>query len=215
MSDEIYLNVPFAEKDQAKKLGARWHPTRKQWYIPAETNPTPFARWLPPQPNITLLPPVYRVKAPYPYPCVECGHRQNLAFILAATALKDERQRASPVLVNRFSLLNFIEDLPPPLAEFLEKTAPTFRLDSSRTLDKRVYWNHCAFCSALLGDTYLSDPYAPFALEARVLAQRAEFLHLPVEIPIPIRCAYATGDRFDLLERYGVRVKASIEKNPE
>ena len=27
------LKIPFAEKDQAKKLGARWDAGRKLWYI--------------------------------------------------------------------------------------------------------------------------------------------------------------------------------------
>ena len=31
----IYLNVPFAEKDAAKALGARWDPKARQWYAPS------------------------------------------------------------------------------------------------------------------------------------------------------------------------------------
>jgi ribonuclease HI len=30
---KIYLNVPFAKKDEAKGLGARWDPTAKKWYV--------------------------------------------------------------------------------------------------------------------------------------------------------------------------------------
>lgn len=40
------LAVPFAEKDEAKKLGARWDPTRKCWYVQNVTDLAPFARWL-------------------------------------------------------------------------------------------------------------------------------------------------------------------------
>ena len=32
----IYLNVPFEEKEEAKKLGAKWDPSRKLWYIPKD-----------------------------------------------------------------------------------------------------------------------------------------------------------------------------------
>ena len=32
----IYLNVPFEEKEEAKKLGAKWDPGRKLWYIPKD-----------------------------------------------------------------------------------------------------------------------------------------------------------------------------------
>lgn len=30
----IYLDVPYEDKDEAKELGAIWHPERKQWYTP-------------------------------------------------------------------------------------------------------------------------------------------------------------------------------------
>lgn len=42
-----YLEVPFAEKDEAKALGARWDPARKKWYIPAGVAIAPFAPWIP------------------------------------------------------------------------------------------------------------------------------------------------------------------------
>ena len=30
-----YLNVPYAEKDEAKSLGAKWDKSKKKWYMPA------------------------------------------------------------------------------------------------------------------------------------------------------------------------------------
>ncbi|QKI89183.1 exodeoxyribonuclease VII large subunit [Thiomicrorhabdus xiamenensis] len=44
----IYLNVPFAQKDQAKSLGARWDPIARKWYIPEELQEqkSQFAQWL-------------------------------------------------------------------------------------------------------------------------------------------------------------------------
>lgn len=34
MVDRIWLDVPYAEKDRAKKAGARWDPAAKRWYAP-------------------------------------------------------------------------------------------------------------------------------------------------------------------------------------
>jgi DNA topoisomerase III len=31
-SGKIYLNIPFSEKDEGKKLGARWDPKKKKWF---------------------------------------------------------------------------------------------------------------------------------------------------------------------------------------
>lgn len=40
------LNVPFLEKDEAKRLGARWNSASKRWYVPSGVDIAPFKRWL-------------------------------------------------------------------------------------------------------------------------------------------------------------------------
>ncbi|GGW35512.1 hypothetical protein GCM10010340_11450 [Streptomyces griseoloalbus] len=46
----LYLEVPYADKDEAKKqLGARWDPGRRKWYVDAaKVSREQAARWLPP-----------------------------------------------------------------------------------------------------------------------------------------------------------------------
>ena len=44
----VYLTVPYAEKDEAKRHGARWDPERKRWWIERQkiaTNPG-IHRWM-------------------------------------------------------------------------------------------------------------------------------------------------------------------------
>lgn len=43
----IDLVTPFAEKDAAKALGARWDSARKTWYVQNMADLTPFQRWIP------------------------------------------------------------------------------------------------------------------------------------------------------------------------
>ncbi|GAA4331733.1 hypothetical protein GCM10023144_20770 [Pigmentiphaga soli] len=45
-ADRIYLRVPFAEKDEARRLGARWDGIQRQWWIPPSLARRSFARWL-------------------------------------------------------------------------------------------------------------------------------------------------------------------------
>ncbi|MGW7535114.1 AAA domain-containing protein [Amycolatopsis sp. NPDC054798] len=46
-SDRLYLNVPFAEKDAAKKTAkARWDGKAKRWYVTADTPRHLIQRWL-------------------------------------------------------------------------------------------------------------------------------------------------------------------------
>ena len=46
MADEIWLTVPYAEKDKARALGARWNPKVKSWFIPRDMAIEPFELWL-------------------------------------------------------------------------------------------------------------------------------------------------------------------------
>ena len=41
------LKVPYEEKDDAKKLGARWDAARKTWYVENVENIAQFMRWMP------------------------------------------------------------------------------------------------------------------------------------------------------------------------
>jgi hypothetical protein len=41
----LFLTVPYAEKDEAKALGARWNPTKRRWYVPDGVAPEAFAKW--------------------------------------------------------------------------------------------------------------------------------------------------------------------------
>jgi len=43
-TERIWLDVPFAEKDEAKRSGARWDPAAKRWYAPKAGIPA-LQRW--------------------------------------------------------------------------------------------------------------------------------------------------------------------------
>lgn len=47
VSDEKrYVQIPYADKNEAKALGARWDKEKKSWYIPPGVNQAPFEKWL-------------------------------------------------------------------------------------------------------------------------------------------------------------------------
>jgi hypothetical protein len=46
-SGRSYIECPFDQKDSVKKLGARWDPHKKKWYIPPGKNVFPFLLWKP------------------------------------------------------------------------------------------------------------------------------------------------------------------------
>lgn len=46
-AETIFLDVPFAEKDKVKRLGAKWDSEARRWYIPHGMDAYPFKRWCP------------------------------------------------------------------------------------------------------------------------------------------------------------------------
>ena len=51
----LWLDVPFSEKDEAKRLGARWDQAARRWYAP-RPGMAGLARWAPRPPLPDLLP---------------------------------------------------------------------------------------------------------------------------------------------------------------
>jgi hypothetical protein len=41
------LEVPFSQKDEARRLGARWDAARRVWFVENVENLNPFLRWIP------------------------------------------------------------------------------------------------------------------------------------------------------------------------
>jgi len=56
-----YLDVPYAEKNDAKKKGAKWDAQARRWYAPAEVGINRFLRWWRPG---TAAPPLAPPAAP-------------------------------------------------------------------------------------------------------------------------------------------------------
>lgn len=44
--NKTYINVPFKEKEEAKRAGAKWDKSRTSWYVPAGVDKKPFDQWM-------------------------------------------------------------------------------------------------------------------------------------------------------------------------
>lgn len=152
----IDLQVPFIERDEAKRLGARWDIERKTWYVPQDLNPAPFEKWLPLPltPNLraprfflsTAVRNCWRCAAPSPVVAIILP-AESEEFYVAENPSDDYWQDAAgPVLL---SYLEHINDLS---AAQLAYRAPHYRLDHSHTTGHSYWMNHCKYCAAKLGD---------------------------------------------------------------
>lgn len=51
----IKLSVPYDEKDEAKKLGAKWSHKQETWYVLDGTDLQPFYNWLPKEKKVEII----------------------------------------------------------------------------------------------------------------------------------------------------------------
>lgn len=64
----VNLKVPFAEKDSAKALGAKWDAAKKLWYIVDKVDLSPFLQWIDEKAAKPAATPAPATKAAKPLP---------------------------------------------------------------------------------------------------------------------------------------------------
>jgi hypothetical protein len=147
--DGVYLNVHFAEKDDAKRLGARWDPEARKWYVPAGRDVAAFSRWLPVEghqgddeattaaaegkqasdDDVIIWAPLYVAEGRAP--CWKCG-RLTAVYALAASAVEDEGPRRR----TEITPLSNVQALPMEIAAFMRQHYPSYRVAYSKRLGR-------------------------------------------------------------------------------
>jgi len=166
---QIDLNVPYAEKDEAKSLGAKWDWEKKVWYVPEGADPQPFARWLP-----TILDDEFSIRADRYYigqttkSCWKCQNQTNIfGFLLDGDhdLLMDYECPDSDELVLSWEHIDepatiaYIGHLPDSIQKRISALTTHFYPDTSKMAGSQYWMNHCERCEAKLGDFYIhSDP---------------------------------------------------------
>ncbi len=169
----IDLRVPFSEKEDARRLGARWDPRQKVWYVPAGVDVAPLQKWLP-------APRAPNVRAPWYYlastlrDCWSCRARTRVvAFVLPAghevLYIEDDPADDYWEVAGEPTLLSYVAHVGDRVAAHLRTGAPHYGVDFSQTT-KNFYWmNHCEHCVAKLGDYFTCDTrgegFAPLTSE--------------------------------------------------
>lgn len=168
---KLYLNVPFAEKENAKALGARWNQALKLWYVEIKDaiNPALY-QWFIQDSAYHLLAEYYTIVVA-DKSCWKC-HEQ----ISVSTFLLDDYYELSQYeddalglsFLNWESVHNqsFVSNITlldqSALAEIVKEN-PHYRKTYSKTLNGAYFANNCPHCHMLQGDFNLyQEPGAVF-----------------------------------------------------
>ena len=202
----IDLAVPFAEKDEAKRLGARWDGERKLWYVPDGVDAGAFGRWLPSEPDISVRSSSYFI-AHTTKPCWKCSeHTSVFGFILPAghetlEPDEDDDERDAWYRYDEPTIVHYVTDLLPAVAARIKAFSRHYRVDFSKTTQSSYWMNHCEHCGMKQGDfeMYCEPQGAFFPMD-----ERAASLIVLHEFAEPFGCNGGTayGDHlFEYMRR--------------
>ena len=152
----VDLRVPFEDKDEAKRLGARWDASVRAWYVPDALDPEPFARWLPSDDGVNVRSNSYFI-ATSTRRCWRCGADTRIhGFILPGNheALYDGDEPDEDIWEHcpEPSLPCYLDYLPPAVVARMHARTRHFRIGYSAVTQTYYWMNFCEHCDAKLGD---------------------------------------------------------------
>jgi hypothetical protein len=155
------IQVPFAEKDDAKALGARWDSEAQSWFVPAGRDLALFNRWIPRPVRIDGPTIPARLVGPMER-CYRCTSRGvALAGILVSPAYSlDPCGFIGFDFVARV-LAELVNDT--PLAELYD--IGRIRLRSSQARPEGYVANACRYCDTLWGSFPLQESLTEYLAE--------------------------------------------------
>lgn len=190
---DIVLDVPFSQKDEAKSFGARWNPKIKKWFIPSGINKIPLQRWIPENKvisdsDLVVKSRIYLIQSQES--CYKCNNKTEVFCIAGDGILFDEDDP-----LNSFVRIFHVESLPKKLSLSLKERAPTYYVDYSRTANGNYYMNHCK-CGAKLGDFFMHcEPGGAFLPMYKEDVKGISILDLSINDNLKVKASYGTDDQ--------------------
>lgn len=204
----VELKVPYAEKDEAKRLGARWDAGRKVWYVPTDVDAALFKKWFPELPDFNVRAHTFSIIRSRTT-CWKCGDGSFVFTFLLPPGHEfhetyqddDSTVIGAWVQMDEPCVLHYVEYVPVAVADRMRALTRNYFVDFSKTTNSSYWMNHCEQCRVKQGDFMMHCepggaffPMTEFAAEGMVLYD--------VALPIEARASYSYGLEFiELMER--------------
>lgn len=180
---QIYLDVPYVEKDMAKVLGAKWDARVKKWYVPVGVDRALFGRWLPEERTSIYI--VVGEK--------RCWNCKEKTTVVALGVPYGEPYQLSeddiaegvysgydPSTYDALALLPRLAATPKELRDYLEERY-SYKPKYSKTTKLLQLNNCCDCCDALLGEFFeFNEPDGCFFINDESDLEKLRFYELEV-----------------------------------
>ena len=213
MNAKIYLNVPFAEKDHAKSIGARWDSQIKKWYFEGSIKDiSKFGKWIAEGREQTLI--VYEnfciIEALRS--CFKCGEKTRIigfgiwehSMLIyeddGTYSIEDPEEFPEMEDEIHLAWVDNEHSIPPLLLSYL-KSKYNVKTGYSSVVGK-CFANHCDYCNVIQGNHYLFEEDSPLSTSTPVESELIERMkqlkiynvYTDVALPLDWDIAYCSND---------------------
>lgn len=179
----IDLNVSFEEKEDAKKLGAKWDVENKTWYVvTTKDSIKKFRKW--------ISYPTFKANGFYliksKNKCYSClKYSTVFGFVLPKSHLEYDDEYETWRQGRSFIAPYFISHLSESAENTITSIAKNYKQSYSKTMNSRYWMNHCDNCGAKQGDFFMyAEPGGAFHPDSYDFYQKI----IRIYIDTPIEC---------------------------
>ena len=171
------LDVPFADNNRVKALGARWDHRLRRWYLPAGTDISAFAPWLTRLPALPSGPTVAAGVVFLPERCYRCGApTASVAGVLIDSDLGGDADGYIPLGEIGGYLVQL---LPREMLDSFGVGSVGFRCSSVRP--EGYIANGCRNCDTIMGEFYLEEALTEYLDEG---GDYARLMWTTIQLPV-------------------------------
>lgn len=228
----LYLNVPYSEKDEAKRLGARWNAKVKKWYVdvPREKYVS-FAKWILRDTHQAVIATEYLHIIEGAQTCWKCGGQTRVIglgigeYVQLYGEQGDYDYEIAEDYVDPGEEVHLAwtadeSEIPPKLLRYLKENY-SVKTSYSKTMNADCFANHCDCCGALQGNWFLfGEPDSPLdsCVEGETLINRMSRLKIkaiPIEDDLQLNWDMGLCENDYAYLKYGTYEELILSTDPD
>ena len=204
----LIIDVPYAEKDEAKSLGAKWNPNLKKWYVEERENYHKFEKWiLGNKENVSILCDYFYI-VEGTHLCFKCNKPTKVIgfgvknFFEVYDSNEYDNEDNFCYYEDNIHIASHIEPLSKALLDKLKEKYNYYE-SYSKTINASYLANHCSNCKVIQGDFFLFEEVdTPFFVDSIEKAKVLKLYKVPLENDVIVDLDIGFGSEDYLIEKY-------------
>ena len=210
----LLLNVPYIEKDEAKKLGAHWNPELKKWYVKNKEDYYKFVSWIEPYGNMVVIDALYLIEGIQK--CFRCGKETRVIgfgidkhfsidkmYDLQENYSENIKDALAEINQNDIHIVGPINPIPEILMKYINSNY-NYKLRYSKTTKTSNISNCCEYCDVLQGDFFLfNEADSPFFINSPEDIKKLKIYQIRLNHDLIINAADGWASFDEMFKMYG------------